>query len=118
MAIHRHAPSDLKLFELMNLLFFGDKTLECAIEADGWMFGINLPLPTPRQVDDDESIRIVQVTKQDVILVLPERDGFDRVPKKQMTRWHFPLQFRDQIFRGIGVGRIPSLRQFQIICWF
>lgn len=72
------------------------------------MIGVNLLLSTPCQMDDGESIWLILVTEQHIILVLAICHRFDYAPEQQMVWRKLALKLRTKALRDGSVGTIPA----------
>jgi len=67
-------------------------------------------------MNDGESLRLVDVAKQDVVgRSLTPRKRLDNSPVKQMTWRQLPLQLGVDVLRHNGVWIKPTLRQRRTI---
>jgi len=65
------------MLKLILSLLSGDELRKSAVKANRRIRRVNLPIPRPSQVNDCESIRMVKVAIQNVILIEAKRHCLD-----------------------------------------
>jgi len=96
------------IFNAMEFLFPCEKINKRSVKANRRMLRVDLSFASPGQVNDGESVWLVFVVEQYIILIFAICDCLDRSAVQQMAWRKLALKLRVEALRDGSIREVPS----------